>query len=44
MHELDTALLDQLEELMFEGELLEVGLDEVQQIWAILQILSLIHI
>ena len=38
MHELDTALLDQLEELMFEGELLEVGLDEVQQIWAILQI------
>lgn len=38
MHELDEELLDQLEELMFEGELLEVGLDEVQQIWAILQI------
>lgn len=38
MQELDIALLDQLEELMFEGELLEVGLDEVQQIWAILQI------
>ena len=38
MNELDANLLDQLEELMFEGELLEVGLDEVQQIWAILQI------
>ena len=38
MKEIGSDLLDQMEELMFEGELLEVGLDEVQQIWAILQI------
>jgi len=38
MGELSLTLLDQLEDLVFEGELLEVGLDEVQQLWAILQI------
>lgn len=38
MKELPSALLDQLEELMYEGELLEVCLDEVPHIWAILQI------
>lgn len=38
MEPLPDALLDQLEMLMFEGDILEVGLDEVLQIWAILQI------
>ena len=38
MAPLPDPLLDRLEELMFEGDLLEVGLDEVPIMWALLQI------